>query len=313
MPTEVKKDMGCIENNDDPAPVFIVGGSRTGSEMLKTMLSASPALDFVDEMFLHCPRWLHQDLASNLQARFGSLDSSTPTDELIDFLYSGKPYGWFWSNTMLEIDKGQFENELMGVERNMRGLFLAIMRAHSKHNGKQGLGAKFPLHYSCVGKLLEWFPECRIIHTTRNPQAVYASQSAKYISKDESTLSKTWTRFQHFVHINIQTSWTAKVHRSLAGSKNYMLVRYEDIVLNPKTELESICNFLETPYLEEMLKPKQYGSSFDAIAGSHGVSNSSLERWKTSVSPGVQWLNKHLHPKAYKWLGYATEYPESGR
>jgi len=51
-------------------PVFIIGGSRTGSEMLKTMLSASPEIDFVDELFLYCPRWLHKDLATNISREF---------------------------------------------------------------------------------------------------------------------------------------------------------------------------------------------------------------------------------------------------
>ena len=294
-------------DESSPAPVFIIGGSRTGSEMLKTMLSASPALDFVDEMFLYCPRWLHKDLQSNLTDRIGGLGPSTSSNELVDFLYSGIPYGWFWSNTMLEIDKTRFRNELDMVDSDMRGLFLAIMRAHAGHNGKQGLGAKFPLHYSRAECLFEWFPDCRVIHTTRNPQAVYGSQSAKYISPEQSAVSKAWTKFQHFVHINIQTTWTARIHRALAGRDNYRLVRYEDVVTDPETQLQKICDFLGTPYMAEMLQPKQYGSSFDAIAGSRGVNSSSLDRYKSSVSPFVQWLNQVLHPGAYDQLGYATD------
>ena len=86
---------------DTPAPVFIIGGSRTGSEMLKTMLSASPQLDFVDEIFLYCPRWLHKDLASNIRQHVGSLTRPGARKKLIELLFSDIPYGWFWCIDLL--------------------------------------------------------------------------------------------------------------------------------------------------------------------------------------------------------------------
>jgi len=54
-------------------PVFIIGGSRTGSEMLKTMLSVSPDLDFADEMVVRAPWWLHKDLESSIRDHVGDL------------------------------------------------------------------------------------------------------------------------------------------------------------------------------------------------------------------------------------------------
>ena len=67
-----------------PGPVFIIGGSRTGSEMLKTMLCESPEQDFVDELFLLCPRWLHPDLDSMIRRHVGSLDGPGALDRLLD-------------------------------------------------------------------------------------------------------------------------------------------------------------------------------------------------------------------------------------
>ena len=150
------------------------------------------------------------------------------------------------------------------------------MYVHARRNRKTGFGAKFPTHYSYTDKLIEWFPDCKLIHTTRNPKAVYASQAAKYEQQAKTALGKRVLRFKHFVHINIQTAWTARIHSKYDGLENYKLVRYEDTVWQPRQQLRELCDFLEVDFLEDMLQPKQYGSSFDKIRNNKGVSQSSL-------------------------------------
>lgn len=288
------------------APVFIIGGSRTGSEMLKTMLSASPQLDFVDELFLYCPRWLHKDLEANIREHVGSLEQPGARNQVIDLLYSGIPYGWFWQNVDQQLDRAMLNDALADRILSMREIFTAVMSVHAKMNGKNGHGAKFPMHYSSVDTLLAWFPKCKIVHTTRNPKAVYASQSAKYLQNDQPPMSRAWLRFQHFVHINIQTTWTAMIHKKLSGRDNYRLVRYEETVRNPDKQLRQLCDFLEVPFLEEMLTPKQYGSSFNTIKGGKGVNQSSLDRYRHTTGKATQLLMDVMHPRAYQLLGYQS-------
>jgi len=286
------------------SPVFIIGGSRTGSEMLKTMLSASPQLDFVDELFLYCPRWLHTDLATNIHKHVGQLNDPGANRKLSDLLFSGVPYGWFWQNVDSQLDRQMLEHELADKKLNMRELFSSIMYVHSRRNKKTGFGAKFPMHYSYTDKLLEWYPDCKLIHTTRNPKAVYASQAAKYQQKALTAVRKRFLRFQHFVHINIQTAWTAHIHKKFAGLENYTLVRYEDTVLKPRQQILDLCEFLGVDFLENMLEPKQYGSSFEKIKNNKGVSRSSLERYRDDTSKFTQTLMDIIHSRAYRRLGY---------
>ena len=275
--------------------------------MLKTMLSASPQLDFVDELFLFCPRWLHRDLNSNVRKHVGELSAPDALDRLLEFLYSGIPYGWFWSLADRELDRDMLKQELSQSGLSMQELFRAIMTVHARMRGKSSVGAKFPLHYSQVDKLLTWFPDCRLIHTTRNPKAVYASQAAKYLTKSQGPVFRYFSRIQQFVHINIQTTGTASVHRKLRGLQNYRLIRYEDVVLNPRKELEEICSFLGVRFCEEMLQQHQYGSSFDSIGGGKGVSRSSLNRWRYSISPVTRIFMDNAHMRANRLLGYAID------
>jgi hypothetical protein len=275
--------------------------------MLKTMLSASDDLDFVDELFLLAPRWLHPDLQWNIRRHVGALSGTGALDRLMDLLYSGKPFGWFFAKGIHELDPVRLRAELSLRELNLKSIFESLMIVHAEKKEKQGLGAKFPLHYSFAGKLLEWYPDCRLIHTTRNPKATYASQVAKYTKSETSALRKRFVRLQHFIHINIQISWTARLHRELREFKNYQLVRYEDVVANPNKELRRICKFIDTEFVPGMLSPHQYGSSFDTIGSGTGVDRSSLERWRTTISPFASRIIDIAHRSAYSAFGYRND------
>lgn len=285
-------------------PVFIIGGSRTGSEMLKTMLSASPKIDFVDELFLYCPGWLHKDLATNIKEHVGNLDSKDVLDKLLDFLYSGVPYGWFWSVAERELDRAALRVELSAGPLDYRSLFASIMVVHARMRGKSGVGAKFPMHFSSTRQLLKWFPDCRLIHTTRNPKDVYASQSAKYISSEQNAMSRSYSRFKQFVHINIQTTWTAHYHQVLRSLPNYRLIRYEDVVLKPEETTRSLCEFLEIPYIRQMLEPNQYGSSFGNIKDRRRIETKAVGRWRKKISRSSALFMDIAHRRACRILGY---------
>lgn len=288
------------------SPVFIIGGSRTGSEMLKKMLSATEHLDLVDELFLRCPAWLHTDVESLIRKDVGGLEQSGSLDRLIDLLYSGKPFGWFWSVVDRELDKDQLRAELAGKPLSLPVIFESIMLVHARMRNKQRIGAKFPLHYSRVDDLLDWYPNCRLVHTTRNPKAVYASQAKKYVGSDESIVRRAWTRFQHFTHINIQTYWTARVHERLRCLEQYRLVKYEDVVARPEAKLRELCDFIGMPYDEKMLYPKKHGSSFESIGEGRGVDVGAVERWRSAVSPLTAAFIDRVHRSSSKALGYVN-------
>jgi hypothetical protein len=264
----------------------------------------SPELDFIDEIFLLCPWWLHSDLNRSIRRHVGDLTDEQALDRLISLLYSGLPYGWFWTVIDQKIDRELLRTELAEADLNLRSIFDTLMRIHAKNNRKKGIGAKFPLHYSYTDSLLEWFPNCKIIHTTRNPKAVYASQAAKYIRSTDGFLKKICKRSLQFAHINVQTAWTARLHSRMKDRANYRLVRYEDIIKNPETELRQLCEFMQVRFLDDMLNPHQYGSSFDKIGTSKGVDKSSLERWRATLSPLTAWLIDVLQTRSNRTLGY---------
>ena len=276
--------------------------------MLQVIISKSSEVNLTDEMQFRSPWWLHRDLVSDINKHVGPLDRQGALDRLIELLYSGIPVGWFWSASERLLDRDLLRSELSSSSLTLRSIFHSILTAHARGRNKKRIGAKFPMHYSFARQLMEWYPDCLLIHTTRNPKAVYASQAAKYVDSDQNWVSRVLMRIKQFIHINIQTSWTARAHKELAHLQNYRLVRYEDMVQEPETNVRQLCEFLEIEFQPEMLSPQQFGSSFGHIKkGRQGIGRSSLERWRSSISPITAKAIDLCHRRAFKTLGYGTD------
>jgi len=289
-------------------PVFIIGGSRTGSTMLEVILSKSPDIDMTDELLIFGLPWLQRDLNSNIKKHVGPLDAPGALDKLMLLLYSGIPFGWFWSVPERMLNREMLYRELSAQPLSIKTIFHAILVVHARMRGKPRLGAKFPMHYSYTKKLLEWYPDCLLIHTTRNPKAIYASQAAKYLKPEQNLFSRYFMRIRQFIHINIQITWTARTHKQLRALPNYRLIRYEDMVLESEKEIHELCKFLGIAFQENMLKPQQYGSSFEGTEkGQHGIDPSSLYRWRSAISPVTAKALDFIHRRAYRLFGYRDD------
>ncbi len=276
--------------------------------MLQTILSKSPELSLTDEIQFRSPWWLRRDLVSDIQSHVGPLDKAGALDRLMDLLYSGIPVGWFWTASDRLLDRDMLYSELSRNPLTIRTIFHSILTVHARKQNKVRIGAKFPMHYSYTQQLLDWYPNCLLIHTTRNPKAVYASQAAKYLTPDQSWTSRSLMRCKQFMHINIQISWTARLHNRLRNLPNYRLSRYEDLVLDPEYNIRRLCDFLAIEFHAEMLSPKQFGSSFDSIGRDRrGIGHTSLEQWRSSISPITARTIEIVHRRAYRSFGYNSD------
>jgi hypothetical protein len=273
--------------------------------MLQTILSKSPEISLTDEILYRSPWWLHRDLVTDIRRNVGPLDQTGALERLVDLLYSGIPFAWFWSASERLLDRDILIEELSRSPLSSQSIFDAILTTHARKRNKSRIGAKFPVHYAYTQQLLDWYPDSLIIHTTRLPKAVYASQAAKYLKGQKSSIAKSYMRFRQFVHINIQITWTARIHERLKALPNYRLVRYEDLVLEPEPTIRSLCDFVETEFRSDMLRPKQFGSSFDGIGRDrNGIERSSLDRWRSSISPITAAIIDVVHQRACRSLGY---------
>ncbi len=291
------------------APLFIIGGSRTGSEMLRDLLTNGSDYALLPEAHLITPPWLHRDFVRSLRKRLGGrLPRADDVETVVEFMYSDQPFGAFWQGALRRrrvIEPEAMRAALATTDCSPAAILEVSMRLYAEHFGKARCGAKFPVHFSRAQTLTEWFPGCRLLHTIRDPRASLASQLRKRAAKG-SALRKAGLTLAHVAHINLQFRWQVALHRRLAGREDYRLVRYEDVTADPERELRAVCEFLDMDFREALLTPRLNNTSFDGRRfGQAGeIGKEATERWRTTLPAALQRTVSILQRTALAQLGY---------
>lgn len=125
-----------------------------------------------------------------------------------------------------------------------------FLKYYSIEVDKGYVGLKTPFNEFYSEDIFTKFPKTKFIHVIRNPLNVAVSlQEAK---------KKWWGgKVNFYFHIR---SWKKSTQLALKNKKRYkdqyFILKYEDFVNQPKTLSKELCDFLEVPFDEEMLKMK---------------------------------------------------------
>jgi hypothetical protein len=93
----------------------------------------------------------------------------------------------------------------------------------------------------------------------------------------------------------------------------YTTVRYEDLVSQPRAELQRLCEFLGIPFQEDMLEfhARSYSGFLEGESHKMGtlkpVYSDSAEKWRESISPQLQELIDSALGDRMSRLGYSVE------
>jgi len=282
-------------------PVFIVGCARTGSKIYKNIINEFSPIDIMHELHFLAPSWIRKDFVSKVKENIGDLEKDSNIPKLIDLMYSGELEGTFW--TSIDLDKKRLQNKIMKSDRSFKSIFGILLEEHAKSKDKTIPGAKFPVHFSYIPKLLEWYPHCKIVHLIRDPRAMYASNALFYIKKAHSNFQTNLIRLKILIYTIIQFIWAVKIHKKYKHLKNYRLFRFEDIISQPEKYMPKLCKFLEIEFKSEMLYPPVIGSSYHKDK-KIGFDKETLSRWRKHVSPIAANFIKLITCKQMKDIGY---------
>jgi hypothetical protein len=281
-----------------PTHIFIVGSFRSGTTLLRTTLNRSSEITITGET--HFLGHLFTQGYRNKFNQIGDLSTDKGIRKIVDYLYSDqctKRNHWKWIEK--NIDQEDFLQKLLKSERTDRALFDLVMIFTA--NGKAIRGEKTPAHIYYVPTLMSWFPEAKVIHTIRDPRAIFVSENQKVLNKENLTPRYRFLRriplaLKIYVILQVLVSWLwiAHLHQRYQHEypDRYYLSRYEDLVSDPKKHLRNICDFLGVDFTEEMLDQGMINSSFSSQDNIQtGFDTSPVERWRT-----------HLHPVLNKWF-----------
>jgi hypothetical protein len=287
-------------------PVFIVGFSRTGSTLLQHVLNSHPDVGILPEMHIYWPKRLHTDFVSTVKKHIGDLSDDDKVEQLIKLMYSKQLIGTFWQVIdRFDIDKVELKKRINNSDRTIKSIVDSLLRTLAESYNKKIIGVKFPVHFSYINKLFEWYSDCKIIHTVRDPRAIFASQYYKHKDKKNLFIKNIFIGIVQFIHVTLSLKGIGKLHKNLSQYDGYRLYHYEQGVDQPEKSLKALCDFLEIEFSERMLNPKKfYNSSFGEKLPTINIYKSSKEAWQDKLPSTICWLIKILNRRTMKGFGY---------
>jgi Sulfotransferase family len=255
-----------------PVP-FIVGVGRSGTTLLRLLLDAHTDLAIPPEA-----NWLTSTLEHIEKQPFD-----------LETCFSAFLAAPSWAD--YAISEQDLRNILQSHDVNNPGQTLtSIYSLYAGRHGKPRFGDKTPKNVLRIERLAKLIPEAHFVHIIRDGRDVAVSWRNVWFGQglDIEELAKMWKS-------QIIDARTQSKHA------NYIELRYEELVANPRIELEKLAVFLQLPFqlgqLEAHLNAKNRLSEFKDMP--HVSAKTRLEtftlvhqppmtsqvnRWKTELS-----------------------------
>jgi hypothetical protein len=209
-------------------PIFIVGAPRSGTTLLRAMLSRHPRIGLCDETYYLFT--VYQRCRA-----FGDLADPANREALIESYLATQRV------QQLNIDLPRLKARLMADGTSYPAFFATFLQFYAEAQGKARAGEKTPHHAKYVHTLLEWYPNGRVIHLVRDARDVCASLG-----------NMPWGRKSASANAGLWADLTLAAERG-QGNPRFSRVRYEDLVANPERTLRDLSDFVGEQYDSAML------------------------------------------------------------
>jgi hypothetical protein len=300
----------------EPEAIFVVGVSRSGTTLLRKVLETSERIAIAPES--DCAGHVVRGQGARDQfRRLGELDDDETVRRIVDLLYSGdfqRRSRWreiapFWRWLIREIAPAELEQRLLAADRTERGLMAAFLRTYADFMGRPVMGEKAPAHLRYVDTLLEWFPRGKVVHIVRDPRAVYVSDCRQRRQRPTSLYS--WLMrlpllFPATMLVQTTLAWNSAARRHRRLERNYpnvyRMIRFEDLVRQPDTELPRLFDFLGVALPAGATDVQVVSRGLDL--GAEGLDVDAVDRWREHIHPLARRLLKLLLGRQMRRLGY---------
>jgi hypothetical protein len=220
---------------ESESPLFIVGTERSGSNLLRLMLNAHSRIAVPHPP--HIVRYF-----APLESAYGNLTSSqrafaTLVDDILG-LVRRHIYPW-----ELAIDRARLIREAR--PRDSLGVTAALYDQYRDQAGKARWGCKstFMIHY--VDRVLERFPNARLIFLTRDPRDVAVSSRHSVFNPYHPYFTAQLWAEQQRIGLDLLNR---------LSRETILHVRYEDLITRPGETTARFCEFLNESCEASMLR-----------------------------------------------------------
>lgn len=150
----------------------------------------------------------------------------------------------------------------------------------------------------------ELFPEAKLIQMIRDPRAIFASFKNRIMNRYGShtkahRLPRSWNRSAR------------EIPRLQKDPSRFLLIRYEDLVANPRETLDTICRFGGFDFSECLFEPTRAGNGWQGNSAFrrtfNGISAAPADHWKDTLTQDeIWWIELHCR-QGMELAGYPLQ------
>jgi len=240
-------------------PIFIVGVGRSGTSLLQSLLNA------------------HSRIAFSPETHF--IRSYLTKKQSLEELKNQILHDQYLSNLKIDLEV------IMTDTDNCKTLYKKILTEYLAIKQKDFIGDKDPKNIEYLKLINNSFPNALLVHIYRDPRAVISSRLKAKWSKDKPL-------WQHILAYKAQFNYMRK-NQDIFGH-NFIDIKYENLIKNPKLELGRILGKLDLKFEENML---------DSYKNAGEIINKDELSWKDNL------LKPIFHESVDNWrraLNYKT-------
>lgn len=235
---------------DVPArPIFIVGPGRSGTTLLRSILSSHGRVCVTPETHFF-------DIARRAGWRPGSRDGRRVWAAYRDHRRFHE----------LGLNPADVERLVAG-SWTPRAVLAAILEAYRQAQGRPVVGEKTPRHWQYLDVIADWFPNMRVVVVQRDPRASGASQLATPWVANRLvpvSLRHGLVSGKRRARIVGDASAWSRLHRTIRddwqGDSRVHVVSYETLTRDPAGTLTTLCRFLDLPFDPGMIDARSGGA-----------------------------------------------------
>lgn len=252
----------------EKGPIFVAGLERSGTSLMYALLATHPGL----AMTRRTNMWTY------FYNQYGDLSQPENFENCLSMMMRYKRL------VKLEPDPERIRNDFQQESDKSYARLFALLEEHfAERKGKLRWGDKSLNTERYAEPIFAAYPGARILHMMRDPRDRYASVLTRWKVRRGDVGAGT-------------AMWLSSVGLAKENQRRYpdqyKIVRYETLAAQPEETLQEICDFIDEPYVPEMItmqgakRFREQGSNSSYGQRKPGaISVSSIGRYRQVLSP----------------------------
>ncbi|MEX2558066.1 MAG: sulfotransferase [Actinomycetota bacterium] len=293
-----------LDRKRTPAPViFICGKGRSGNTLVGRILNERGDVALLQELHFFGGLWsprsgvvrLRRDEATTLATELFRRARRFLKDNDID-------------TKALETEASMLVSNLPDDALTAPALFREVLSHETSSRGKAICCEQTPRNVFFVDKILDLFPDARVVVVVRDPRGVLAAQKERLKAMERwrhavPAERRRWRINSHPVLVAQQWRVAVRAGERHAGDERVFVLRFEDLVERPRAVLPRLCDFLGFGFDESMLDVT-HSRPYAELRGRRGLDPHEAFRWRRRLSPTEVFLCELVARRVMKRLSY---------